>query len=79
MVDGSVSNTAPACHGNDAKPPIAPEHPKLARQNAEYLFKQILDFKGGLRANHAYSALKEAVVPLSENDTQAVAYWHSVQ
>ncbi len=34
-----------ACHGDDAKTPVMPEYPKLAGQNAEYLLKQILDFK----------------------------------
>jgi cytochrome c553 len=68
-----------ACHGEDAKTPIMPEYPKLAGQNAEYLFKQILDFQKGIRTNDAYSAMKEAVAPLSEDDARAIAYWLSTQ
>ena len=68
-----------ACHGDDAKTPIMPEYPKLAGQNPEYMFKQILDFKAGKRANDAFSAMKDAVTPLSEDDARAIAYWLSLQ
>lgn len=68
-----------ACHGQDAKAPIMPVYPKLAGQNAEYLLKQILDFKGGARANDAFSMMKESVLPLSEEDARAISYWLSLQ
>ncbi|RCX31771.1 c-type cytochrome [Thioalbus denitrificans] len=68
-----------ACHGQDAKTPIMPVYPKLAGQNAEYLFKQILDFKGGTRANDSFSMMKESVLPLSEDDARAISYWLSLQ
>ena len=68
-----------ACHGKGAKAPIMPQYPKLAGQNAEYLLKQILDFKKGRRTNDAYSAMTNAVTSLPEDDAKALAYWLSVQ
>lgn len=68
-----------ACHGDDAKTPIMPAYPKLAGQNAEYLLKQILDFKTGARANDANSVMKNAVQPLSQDDAKAIAYWLSTR
>ena len=68
-----------ACHGADAKTPILPEYPKLAGQNAEYLFSQILDFKDGSRGNGAAAAMKATVAPLTENQAKAIAYWLSIR
>lgn len=66
-----------ACHGEDAKTPATPDIPRLAGQGAEYLFKQIGDFKSGARANDATAAMKDTVAPLSDDDARAISYWLS--
>ena len=66
-----------ACHGEDAQTPILPAYPKLAGQNVDYLYKQILDFKSGARANDANSVMKDKVGDLSDDDIKAVAYYVS--
>lgn len=38
------------CHGMDGNSP-APNFPKIAGQNAKYIYKQLQDFKAGHRAN----------------------------
>ncbi len=72
-----ADNSCNACHGDDAKTPIMPEYPRVAGQSPEYLVKQILDFKSGARSNDAFSAMKDAVTPISEDDARAIAYWLS--
>jgi cytochrome c553 len=66
-----------ACHGEDAKTPATPEIPRLAGQTAEYLLKQIGDFKSGARANDTTAAMKDTVAPLSDDEVKAIVYWLS--
>lgn len=40
-----------ACHGEDAKTPLEAGYPRLAGQNADYMFTQMQDIKSGKRAN----------------------------
>ena len=68
-----------ACHGDDARTPVMPEYPKLAGQNAEYLLKQLLDFKTGARTNDADSVMRDAVQSLSQDEAEAIAYWLSTR
>jgi len=64
-----------ACHGNDGNSQLA-MNPKLAGQNANYLIKQLQDFKSGARAGATMSAM---VLSLSEEDMQDLAAWYSSQ
>ena len=66
-----------ACHGDDAKTPAILNYPKLATQNVDYLYKQLLDFKSGARANDPDSAMRSTVTDLSEDDITAVSYYLS--
>ena len=65
-----------ACHGPDGNSPL-PENPKIASQPADYLFKQLSDFKAGKeRKNAIMSAI---VAPLSPEDMRAVAAHYATQ
>jgi cytochrome c len=68
-----------ACHGDDAKTPAAPAYPKLAGQTVDYLYKQLLDFKSGLRLNDPDGVMKSAAEPLAEDDLKALAAWIAAQ
>jgi len=69
------SSLCAACHGNDGNSQLA-MNPKLAGQNAKYLFKQLQDFKSGARAGATMSAM---VLSLSEEDMQDLAAWYASQ
>ncbi len=66
-----------ACHGDDAATPAIPAYPKLAGQSADYVFKQMLDFKSGHRTNDQYGIMKESIAEVPEADMRAIAYWLS--
>ncbi len=60
-VKGSAEKAAPivnsvciACHGADGNGPV-PNFPRLAGQTADYLLKQLLDFKNNKRQNEIMS------------------------
>ena len=67
------------CHGADARTPALPSYPKLAGQNADYLFKQMKDFKSGARANDEDRVMKENMADIPEEEMRAIAYWLSTQ
>ncbi len=63
-----------ACHGDDAKTPLQPDYPKLAGQNADYVFQQLKDIKSGARANGQLTdTMKPVVADISEPDLRALA------
>ena len=65
-----------ACHGPDGNSPL-PENPKLAGQVADYIAKQLADYKAGKeRKNPIMAAMAQ---PLSEEDMRAVAAYYSAQ
>ena len=64
-----------ACHG-PAGNSLVPTWPKLAGQHPEYIYKQLMDFKGGARANDQMSP---QVIPLNEQDFQDLAAYFSAQ
>ena len=55
---------------------LVPTWPKLAGQHPEYIYKQLMDFKGGARANDQMSP---QVIPLNEQDFQDLAAYFSAQ
>ena len=64
----------PACHGDDAKTPLQEGYPKLAGQNADYLFQQLKDIKSGARANGGLAdTMKPVVADIAEPDLRALA------
>lgn len=64
-----------ACHG-PAGNSIVPTWPKLAGQHPEYIYKQLMDFKGGARVNDQMSP---QVIPLNEQDFMDLAAYFANQ
>jgi len=64
-----------ACHGPNGNA-LVPTWPKLAGQHTQYIYKQLMDFKSGARANEQMSP---QVIPLSEQDFQDIAAYYSAQ
>lgn len=63
-----------ACHGEDAKTPLEPGYPKLAGQNADYVFGQLKDMKSGARANGLTAdTMKPILEEVSEPEMRALA------
>ena len=70
----ALSQTCAACHSVDGNS-INPVWPKIAGQHAEYIVKQLQDFKKGNRVNAQMTAM---VASLSEQDmTDLAAYYTS--
>jgi len=63
------------CHGSDGNSELA-INPKIAGQNANYLFKQLMDFKSGARTGVTMAAM---VMSLSEQDMADLAAWYASQ
>lgn len=71
-----ASTVCMACHGTDGNAPIA-MYPKLAGQHADYLVKQLKDFKSGARKDPIMAGMAAA---LSEQDMLDLgAYYQSQQ
>lgn len=64
-----------ACHGPNGNA-LVPSWPKLAGQHAEYIYKQLMDFKGGAREN---AQMSPQVTSLSEQDFRNIAVYYSTQ
>lgn len=70
-----VNQVCAACHAVDGNSASA-VNPKLAGLNAEYLYKQLADFKSGERKNAIMSGM---VASLSAQDMQNLAAYFSAQ
>lgn len=64
-----------ACHGADGNSPIA-VNPNLAGQHAEYLVKQLRNYKSGERSNPIMAGIAST---LSEDDMRNVAAYYAAQ
>ncbi|MEN8167934.1 MAG: c-type cytochrome [Pseudomonadota bacterium] len=73
------SKTCFSCHGQDAKTPIMPAYPKLAGQNADYAYNQMMDIKSGARNNGQTAAMKGIMAMVSAEEAKAIADWLSAQ
>src|SRR5574343_642932 len=69
-----------ACHGVDGNSQI-PTNPKLAGQHAEYLNKQLNNFKsdGGKPAERANPVMGGMAAPLSDDDIKGLAAYFAGQ
>ena len=63
------------CHGLDGNSPL-PNYPNLAGQGAQYLAKQLRDFKSGTRTN---AIMQGQVAALSDQDMDNLAAYFSTQ
>ncbi len=68
-----------ACHGKDGKTPIMPAYPKLAGNNAVYLYNQIKDIQSGKRNNGMTAAMKGITHMTTDEEKKAIAEWLSTQ
>jgi cytochrome c553 len=69
------SATCAACHGADGNS-SDPANPKLAGQSEGYLFKQLWEFKEGIRQNAVMAGM---VAALSEQDMRDLAAFYAAQ
>ena len=67
--------TCASCHGEGGNKPIA-DYPRLAGQSAQYLVKQLADFKSGERKNAVMAGMTAA---LSEQDMTELAAYFAAQ
>lgn len=70
-----VDANCAACHGATGVS-VAPAQPNLGGQNIKYLYKQLVDFKTGARAN---GVMKAQLVGLSQQDLANVAGYYASQ
>lgn len=69
--EASFGAVCAACHGADGNS-STPTYPKLAQQHAEYIVKQLQEFKSDKRAN---PIMKGFASTLAEEDMKNIAYW----
>jgi cytochrome c553 len=70
-----------ACHGADGNS-TSPSNPKLAGQHADYLYKQLQNFKvkpGAKEAERANAVMAGFAASLSDADMRNVAAWYASQ
>ena len=70
-----VTQVCAACHAVDGNSAVA-ANPKLAGLNAEYINKQLVEFKSGARKNAVMGGI---VANLSPQDMQNLAAYYSAQ
>jgi len=67
-----------ACHGKDAKTPMAALNaPKLAGQGEKYILQQMKDIKSGARNNGNTAAMKGVMGMINDAEMAAVAKYLS--
>lgn len=74
-VGKTKSATCAACHGPDGNSATA-QYPKLAGQSADYLVKQLQEFKSGTRVN---AIMVGMVAPLSPQDMEDLSAYFASQ
>ncbi len=67
--------TCISCHGAEGRDPVLPVYPKLAGQNPEYLFQQLMDIKKGVRKNAMTLAMAGIMTNVNEQEMRAIADW----
>ncbi len=75
MAGQGTAAVCAGCHGMDGNSPTA-QFPKIAGQNAKYIYKQLHDFKSGHRANPLMLGVAAA---MSDQDMANVAVFMSEQ
>ena len=70
-----AKKTCIACHGPEGKKPVLATYPKLAGQNEQYLYNQMIDIKSGARANGQTAAMKGVMHLVNEEELKAIAGW----
>jgi len=66
-----------ACHGARGASPASTSYPKLAGQNADYVYKQLRDFQTGARDNDEDHIMKDTIASIPDDNLRAISYWLS--
>ncbi len=61
------------CHGVGGNAPVAPNYPKIGKQNKEYTINQLNDFKNGKRTNGLAALMMGMAAALTEQDIANLA------
>ena len=81
-LDGAQLYTAKvclSCHGVDGRTPTLPIYPKVAGQNAGYIFNQMRDIKSGARNNGQSIVMMGIMATVTEPEMRVIAEWLSTQ
>ena len=68
-----------SCHGPDGRTPIMPIYPKIAGQNAGYIYNQLRDIKSGARNNSQSVIMLGIMAGVTEEEMRAIADWLATQ
>lgn len=74
-----VKGGCTACHGKDGKKTLMPSYPKLAGQNADYLYNQLKDIQSGARNNGQTAAMKGVMHMTTDEEKRSIADWLATQ
>lgn len=66
-----------ACHGMDAKTPLAPTYPNLLGQNKDYIANQMKDIKSGARNNGTSAVMQAIMTGVSDDEIKVISEWLS--
>jgi cytochrome c len=70
-----VEKTCASCHGADGKTPSLPSYPKIAGQNADYMFNQLKDIKYKKRTNRITAAMIGILQNVNEEEMRVIVDW----
>jgi len=68
-----------SCHGPDGRTPMLPIYPKVAGQNAGYIYNQLRDLKSGARNNGQAAIMLGIMAGVSDAEMRAIADWVAAQ
>jgi cytochrome c len=68
-----------SCHGADGRTPIVPIYPKIAGQQADYLYNQLRDIKSGARNSGQAAIMMGLMAGVSDQEMRAIADWLATQ
>ncbi|MEJ1298177.1 MAG: c-type cytochrome [Candidatus Sedimenticola sp. (ex Thyasira tokunagai)] len=74
-----LTKACASCHGADGRTPLTPVFPKVAGQNAGYIFNQLRDTKNGSRNNGQTGVMKGIIANVTEVEMRTIANWLSTQ
>ena len=75
-IQQTITQTCQSCHGAGGAAPIHPEYPRLAGLQAEYITKQLNDFKSGRRKSPIMVAF---VADLTDDQIKGIAAYYNAQ
>lgn len=74
-----LTKVCASCHGPDGRTPIMPMYPKVAGQNAGYLYNQLRDIKSSSRNNSQSVVMKGITALVTDKELRTIANWLATQ